>query len=165
MTDYEVREKVLQHLYDNRHTRRDGISVPQIAESLGLEIELVISAARQLDDLYQVRYDRTIGGRGGVKIITDGVTHIEGVGGKAPITVNQHTINTSSEKGISSVNIGDGTFNTKQINNIAITDVISKINDLEASNEEKAEAKNLLTQLTNHPLICAVVGGAVSGLL
>ena len=43
--------------------------------------------------------------------------------------------------------------------------MISKINDLEASNEEKAEAKNLLTQLTNHPLICAVVGGAVSGLL
>lgn len=165
MTDYEVRQQVLQHLYDNRHTRRDGIAVPEIAKSLGFEIELVKSAACQLNDLYQVRYERTIGGRGSVKIVTDGITHIEGVGGNSPITVNQNTFNTSSEKGISSVNVGDGTFNTNQINNIAITDVISKINNLEASNEEKAEAKNLLTQLTNHPLICAAVGGAVSGLV
>lgn len=166
MTDYEVRQQVLQHLYDNRHARRDGVAVPEIAETLGLDIELVMSAANQLDDLYQVRYENTVGGRGNVKIITDGITHIEGVGGSLPITVNQNTFNTSSESGNSNVNVGDGTLNSTQTNNVTmVTDVLEQLNALEAPPEKKEEAKSLVAQLTSNPLICAVVGGAVSGLV
>jgi hypothetical protein len=165
MTDYEIRQQVLQHLYDNRRTHSDGLSVPNIAESLELDIETIKTAARQLDDLYQVRYEKTIGGKGTVTITTDGVTEIEGVGGSTPITVNQNTFNTSSESGNSNVNVGDGTFNSTQTTNISVTDIIEKLNALEAPPEEKEEAKSLVTQLTHNPLICAVVGGAVSGLV
>lgn len=164
MTDYEVREKVLQFLYDNRHIRTHGIPVPEIAKTLELEIERVMGAARQLDDLYQVRYEKTIGGKGSVTITTDGITDIEGVGASTPITVNQNTFNTSSESGNSNVNVGDGTFNANEISVTAIAVAIENINSMNASPEEKQEAKSLLTKLTQHPLICAAVGGVVSGL-
>lgn len=166
MTDHEVRELVLQHLYENRHTRRDGISVPKIAQSLGLDIELVKSAARQLDDLTLARYERTVGGRGTVSITTYGVTDMEGMGGgSSPITLNQNTFNTSSESGTSNVIVGDGNVNSTKTTNIPVADLLDKLNALDASPEEKEEAKGLVTRLTHNPLICAVVGGAVSGLV
>lgn len=60
-----------------------------------------------------------------------------------------------------SAQVGDG--NTQNIYNV-FQEVIDKIDRAEATPEEKAEAKSLLTKFLEHPLTSSVVGGVAGSL-
>lgn len=53
-----------------------------------------------------------------------------------------------------------GNHNTQNIHNV-FQEVIDKIDKSDATPEEKAEAKSLLTKFLEHPLTSSVVGGAI----
>lgn len=53
-----------------------------------------------------------------------------------------------------------GNHNTQNIHNV-FQEVIDKIDKADATPEEKAEAKSLLTKFLEHPLTSSVVGGAI----
>jgi hypothetical protein len=60
-----------------------------------------------------------------------------------------------------SAQVGDG--NKQNIYNV-FQEVIDKIDRAEATSEEKAEAKSLLTKFLEHPLTSSVVGGVAGSL-
>ena len=60
-----------------------------------------------------------------------------------------------------SAQVGDG--NTQNIYNV-FQEVIDKIDRADATPEEKAEAKSLLTKFLEHPLTSSVVGGVAGSL-
>lgn len=62
----------------------------------------------------------------------------------------------------SQVQIGD--HNTQNIIN-AIQDLQNKIDAAAATPEEKAQAKGLLSQFLNHPVIVSILGGLSGGLV
>ena len=71
----------------------------------------------------------------------------------------QHTtFNISNSQGFQ---IGD--HNSQQFVSL-LKDIVSKIDSSSAPAEEKDEAKGRLAKFIEHPLVCAVVGGAVGGL-
>lgn len=68
----------------------------------------------------------------------------------------QQTINIHSAQ---AVQIGD--YNTQQIT-ATIQTLVQKIDASDASQDEKAEAKSLLQNFLDHPLVAAVIGAAIS---
>lgn len=72
---------------------------------------------------------------------------------------SSYTIGTIHVAG--SAQVGDG--NTQNIYNV-FQEVLDKIDSAEATPEEKAEAKSLLTKFLEHPLTSSVVGGVAGSL-
>lgn len=76
---------------------------------------------------------------------------------KAP--ASSTTINITNSQGIQ---VGD--YNSQQISN-RFSELIQAIEQSTATPEEKAEAKSALKGVLTNPIVAAVLGGAVSGLL
>ncbi|MGO4380382.1 hypothetical protein [Pseudoduganella sp. RAF53_2] len=75
-----------------------------------------------------------------------------------PLTKNT-TVNIHQSNGIQ---VGDN--NTQSIE-IAIENLLQRIENAKASTEQKAEAKGLLAKFLAHPLVTAVVGAGVTSLI
>ena len=74
---------------------------------------------------------------------------------------NYNTINTNGDAAIA--NIGDSNQSTVNIAN-AISELVQKIEAADVSEEEREEAKTLLSRALNNPLIAGLLSGAISGI-
>ncbi|MCS4265289.1 hypothetical protein [Serratia sp. BIGb0163] len=93
-------------------------------------------------------YDTKIGGFG---------PHFQLKVGSAKTMPAQSTQNINIHGG----NVQIGNNNRQEITN-SIETINNIINNSQASDEEKKEAKNLLAKLAEHPLVTSIVGGAIS---
>ena len=163
MKDNEVRGIVLQEYYDRR---REGTllwsnnAVQKITSKFGIDHIDLFRACDQLAEHGLISWEPvrmrgyTAGGAG--EISAFGVDVIEGEK-KAPIAINLgHNISIHS-----SPNVQIGNNNVQDVK-IEFEKIIGAINKSDATNEEKAEAKSLLKQYLEHPVVAAVIGGLAS---
>ena len=160
MKDSELRGHILDYYYKRR---RQSWSLPK-PEDLGLEVsELdILHVATQLGEQNLLEWKK-LGTHGNIhagmgKINAFGIDVVEG-NLQSPVKVEfvQHkTINVS---GSTNVVVGDN--NTV---NQSVQELLRAIDQTRGTTEQKAEAKTLLKQFLEHPLVSAVAGGAI-GLL
>lgn len=158
MNDNELRGKLLKELYENRREPWTQIGLDHFNDSAAQE---TVRIAEQLSQHSLIEFkmlNRHLGGQ--ARITAFGVDVIEGTA-RSPIAISigdSQTINISNS---SYVQVGD---NNSQTINSGVHALIKTINESTASQAEKDEAKSLLKKLLEHPLVSAVVGGAI-GLL
>ena len=93
--------------------------------------------------------------KGGLTL--EGDRYLEGESGDLLVksmTNNHYTFNNSQ-----GIQIGDG--NSQQLQ-ITLQQLVKEIDSSSGSEEQKKEAKNLLSKFLEHPLVVAVVGAAAS---
>ncbi|TLD69237.1 hypothetical protein FEM03_19260 [Phragmitibacter flavus] len=165
MKDNEIRGLVLDWFYDRRRQQRWELpSAADIGSPSGVTDQNVVLICDQLGQHGLIDW-KPIHQLGGVsfghgKINANGVDVIEGTV-TSPISISMDnsqniTISNSSNTAISGSNT--------QANTITIQDLISQIQNAEATWEEKEEAKGLLKRFLSHPLVASVSGSLV-GLL
>ncbi len=59
------------------------------------------------------------------------------------------------------VNVAGGSVNSPSLMNLSVGDILNKIENSDASSEQKASAKSKLSEFLTHPVVAAVVGGLV----
>lgn len=163
MKDTELRGIVLQKFYDNRRIdffrpepkhfepTLDGVDIFRICEQLKDHQLLNLTVYRPIDGV------GTVIGR----ISAHGVDVIEG---EATPEIKVHFVQHNTTNNISSstgVIVGD---NNQQNVTQHVEGLIRAIEASDGTPEEKAEAKSRLKSFLEHPLLAAVVGGAL-GLL
>ncbi|MHB8253856.1 MAG: hypothetical protein ACYDEV_09190 [Acidiferrobacter sp.] len=151
VTDYERRWELLKKLYDLR--KEQGLVSIGCNASQDRETKEDIRIATQLAEAGLISFkmvNRHIGGH--ATITAQGVDVVEGHA-KPDIAINI--------SGSSHFQIGD---HNSQTIHASVQALVETINTANADPSEKAEAKSLLRQFLEHPLVCAVAGGAV-GLL
>lgn len=162
MKDTQLRGIILQRYYERR---REGWFLPK-PEDLGVEVneQDILAVCDQLGEHnlleWKVRKDHGVVHAGMGKITAFGVDVVEGeaVADIKVEFVQNKTINIS---GSSNVVVGDN--NTQTISH-HINGLASIIDAADATSEQKDEARGMLRKFLEHPLVVAVVGGAV-GLL
>jgi len=92
------------------------------------------------------------------RISACGIDVVEGTVTSA-ISINMHDHRSVNVSGSSNVIVGDG--NTQNINENAES-LIRAINNMNAPSEQKEEAKSLLRNFLEHPLLTALAGGAIT---
>lgn len=78
---------------------------------------------------------------------------------RTPPTSKNTTVNIHQSSGIQ---VGD--YNSLTIGN-AVSELIQRIDEAQATPEQKATAKGKLSELLSHPLVSSIVGAAVTGLI
>ena len=157
--DNERRGELLKRFYDLRKEQAAvsiGVGASQDKEALE-----DIRIGRQLAEAGLINFkqvNRHIGGH--ATITAKGVDVVEGHATPGiAINIDQsRAINISSS---SNVQIGDHNIQTIHAGVQALVEAIDAAN---ADSSEKSEAKGLLRQLLEHPLVCAVAGGVVGRL-
>lgn len=158
MTDNELRGKLLKELYENRREMWTQIGLNHFNDPVAQDN---VRIAEQLDQHGLIEFkmlNRHLGGQ--ARITALGVDVIEGTA-PSPISISidgSQTINISN-----SSNFQAGNNNSQTINN-GVQALIKTINESGASQADKEEAKSLLKKLLEHPLVSAIIGGAI-GLL
>lgn len=161
-TDSEIRQRVLQYLYENRKAGKIiEVDIVNKKSILDLECEEAKRILKQLKNKDYVTYTDTASGPTDVSINDGGVGVIEGDRESGGNVTNYNTINTSGDAAIA--NIGDSNQSTVNIAN-AISELVQKIEAADASEEEREEAKTLLSRALNNPLIAGLLSGAISGI-
>lgn len=164
MKDGELRQQLLQWFYDNRGT--DWVCVG-FREGDGATFEDFARACDQLQEhnLIKWRPDRRqlddkritiIGGEAkitahGVDVIED--NHSKTSGMLVDNRMNVHISNSNA------VQVGHG--NSQQIDSITISQLTRLIDEAHAEEKDKVEAKSLLTRALEHPLVAALLVGAI----
>ena len=163
MKDKQIRTIVLQKFYEKR---REGIYQPSPDEFTGdPDYVAVMHICDQLSEHGLIDWKplrmRGMTVQGAGKITALGVDVIESEGRTAPVEfafpVSQHfTFNSPSNVQVGNNNIQ----NVQQVFN----DLLRKIDSLDATDEEKAEAKGLVRSLLKHPLVSSILGGLAGSL-
>lgn len=150
MTDYELRGELLRKLYERRQEGFVSIGADGFQNSVERDEARI---AQQLVEhgliTFKAANDR-LGGR--AQITAQGVDVVEGHA-KPDIAINI--------SGSSNFQIGD---HNSQTIHAGVQALVETINTSDADPSEKAEAKSLLRQFLEHPLVSAVASGAI-GLL
>lgn len=163
MKDTQLRGLLLQVFYDRR---REKLFLPKAAD-LGVDVneQDILQVCDQLhqhgmlDWISQKRHGQIAVGIGRINAFGIDVVEQEESPSIKVEFVKHQTINIS---GSNQVVIGD---NNSQVITQQIHDLISFIDSANATNEQKLEAKGLLRRFLEHPLIVAIGGAAVTGLL
>jgi hypothetical protein len=162
MKDTQLRGIILQRYYD---CRRQSWYLPTPSD-LGVQVDEqeILRICDQLSQHGLLEWKslkasgEIVAGMG--KITAQGVSVVEGevsTGIRVELVQN-HTVNIS---GSSNVVVGN---NNSQTINSSVIDLVNLINSMNATGEQKAEAKGLLRKFLEHPLLASIAGGAV-GLL
>jgi hypothetical protein len=151
MLDTELREQLLQGYYEKR---RSTERLPSELEEKYPEEEL-IRISKQLDEKNHINLNLNTSEDGTVvlwdaEITAEGVEYIEGKEEGAGPDVEIRN----------SQNIQVGSRNV-QIVQSAFQEIVEKINDKNASEQEKQEAKSRLAQFLRHPLVVSIVGDLI----
>jgi len=155
MTDTELRSKLLARLYESRS--EDYVIVGHDAENSPNARE-EIRIAQQLHEhgLIQLKVlNRHLGAT--ARLTARGVDVMEG-NFQPPIAIQvdrRQTINITESSGFQ---VGD--HNSQSIS-VGIQALLQQIDESSATTEEKAAAKSLVHKLLEHPLVSAIVGGAI----
>lgn len=160
MKDTELRGIVLQGFY--AHRRTDGFM--PISKDFEPELDMVdvLRISEQLNDhqLLEVKIQRMLGGGGFVigRISAHGVDVIEGEATPEIKVhfVQNHTVNISG-----STNVVVGDYNQQNVTQ-HLEGLVRAIEASGGTPAEKDEAKSRLKSFLEHPLLAAVVGGAIS---
>ena len=155
MTDTELRSELLAYLYESRS--KDFVMIGNNARHDPAHRE-EIRIAQQLDEHGLIKFkllNRNIGGT--AKITAHGVDVIEG-NIKPPIAIHVSKNQTINISGSSGFQVGD--HNSQSIK-IGIEALVQEIDSSSASADDKAEAKSLVRKVLEHPLVSAIVGGAI----
>lgn len=155
MTDNELRGRLLQDLYERRREDWVQIGLNQMNDP---DAQERIRIARQLDEhgLITLKIlNRHLGGM--AKITAKGIDVLEGVA-KSPISISIGSNQTYNISNSSNVQVGNN--NSQTINN-GLQALIKSIEESAGTQEQKEQAKSLLKKVLEHPLVSAVVGGAV----
>ena len=158
MNDNELRGKLLKELYDNRRETWTQIGLAHSNDPVAQETVRIAEQLRQHRLIEFKMLNRHLGGQ--ARITASGVDVIEGTT-RSPIPISidgSQTININN-----SSNFQVGNNNSQTINN-GVQALIKTINESSASQAEKEEAKSLLKKLLEHPLVSAIVGGAIGRL-
>ena len=165
--DSEIKQRVLQYLYEQRIEERNIQVSPRRGISiLDLEPVVAVSILKQLRDKDLVSYTATSDGPSSIRITTRGITQIEEGASESRGNVNISTDNSRTihtHGGSSTAIIGDNNQSTVNIAT-AIEQLVEKIEASDAPTNEKEEAKTLIKRAVNNPLIGHLLGGVVSGL-
>jgi hypothetical protein len=158
MKDSEIRGLILSYYYARR---RESWSLPKPEDLSGdLTEQDILHVANQLAEHHLLEW-RKQGSHGNInagigKINAFGIDVVEG-GAKTELKVefvHNKTINIS---GSTNVVVGDNNTVTQ-----SVRDLLTAIESSSGTQEQKVEAKGLLRQLLEHPLVAAVAGGAVA---
>jgi hypothetical protein len=160
MKDSEIRGLILEYYYARR---RDGWSLPK-PEDLGHDLTEtdILQVADQLAEHNLLEW-RKLGSHGEVragmgKINAFGIDVVEG-DAQADLKVEFVQNKTINISGSTNVVVGDSNTVTQSVH-----DLLNAIDSSTGTPEQKAEAKNLLRRFLEHPLVAAVVGGAIGAL-
>lgn len=160
MKDSEIRGLILQWYYNRR---REGWSLPEPADlGHGLDEKDILYVSDQLAEHNLLEWKK-VGSHGEIltgmgKINAFGIDVVEG-DNKADIKIELVQNKTINISGSSNVVIGDNNIATQ-----SVRDIIAAIENSTGTPEHKSEAKGLLRQFLEHPLVTSVAGGAL-GLL
>ena len=79
MTDQELRDRMLQSLYDQRHNKNGLVTLPAGLSMSDVQEHVLANILRQLRDKGLAKWHRTAGGpcRGAANVTTDGIHEIE----------------------------------------------------------------------------------------
>jgi hypothetical protein len=163
MKDSELRGYILQYFYDRRRER--SRPAPKAAD-LGVEVDEqdILHVCDQLGELNYLDWksqkstdyegDYFLGGIGkinayGIDIVEENATP------DIKVEFVQHNNNAVTISGSTNVNNIIGSNNT-----LTLSELAKAIESAEVSPQEKEEAKSLLNNLLNHPLVATLVGSA-----
>jgi hypothetical protein len=155
MTDTELRSRLLTHLYESRS--KDFVMIGNNARNDPASRE-EIRIAEQLHDHGLIKFkilNRNIGGT--ARITAHGVDVMEG-NIQSPVAIHVSKNQTINISGSSGFQVGD--HNSQSIK-VGIEALLQQIDASTASAEEKTEAKSFVRKLLEHPLVSAIVGGAI----
>ena len=151
---------------DARIQKKDGSVVGPIKASFTGNIIFVLDKEADIEE-GDVILRQLPSGRDERNIVTEAIFYSRGPGGigahyqlkfsrgsQAEPKKPSHTINIH---GAQSVQVGD--YNTQNIVN-SFEALVKKIENAEASIEEKEEAKGMLRRLLEHPLVVSIIGAA-----
>lgn len=169
-TDKELRGLVLKHLYDQRKTgRRDphpGVIMPDGSDREYFRICEQLKQAGLIDGEL-IHGPVPEGGyaviAGHVKIVAYGVDVVEDAGSSSPIPMDFSMI-TQHIHITDSTGIQVGNNNTLSIIS-ALQSLSTKIEQSDAPQSQKNEAKGLLEGLLKHPITVALLGAAAGGVV
>ena len=155
MTDIKLRSELLTRLYALRSkdyviVGQDSATNPDAREELRI--------AQQLQDHGLIKLailNRHLGAS--ARITASGVDVMEG-NIQPPIAIHMDKRQTINISGSSSFQVGD--HNSQSIT-VGIEALVQQIDASSATFEEKVEAQSLVRKLLEHPLVSAIVGGAI----
>lgn len=162
MTDNESRGLVLRAFYEHRKDSNPFVPSPEHFEGQ-LTVEEILRICEQLKGLGYVEggITRSFGGGGIalVRITARGSDVMEGMAKPIGITVMSNSYNISNSTNVA---IGDG---NQQTVNDCVAELARLIEAAKGTPQQKEEAKGLLRKFLEHPLLSAVAGGALAGLV
>jgi hypothetical protein len=162
MNDNQLRGLVLKYFYHNRRLQRGLLpGISDLGELQNVNDRDIVRACNQLADHNLIDWQKyeTFNGSGGLgNINAFGVDVIEGTA-KSPISINLDNSQSISVSGSSNVTISGS--NT-QGNTITLEDLISQVDNNNASDKDKDEARNLFRRFLEHPLVSSIADGAIS---
>ena len=165
MGEREMKQQILEWFYQRRDER--GLAAPEPADfSPPVPASAISRICKELDNQGSITWAGLMGPPGGVvgcgEITSQGITEYEDglYGAPSPVAVPVlQTIHISNSQGIQV-----GNYNTQNFVS-AMEQLIQQINNANTTTQEKEEAKSRLRDFLEHPLVCAIVGGTVEGLL
>lgn len=158
MTDNELRGIIIKLFYDKRRERDPFTPQPEDFDPPIPEVDLfrICAQLRQHGLLEWYPIDTFDSQSGWGKISASGVDVVETKGSSSPIgitfTHTQHISVSNSQ----AVQIGNGNI---QSISFVIENLINKIEQISASDEDKKEAKYRLKAFLEHPLVTTILGG------
>ena len=165
MSEREMKHQVLEWFYQRRDER--GMAGPEPGDfDPPVPASAISRICEELDQQGTIRWTGLMGPPGSVvgcgQITSPGITEYEDglYGGPAPVLVPVvQSIHISNSQGIQV-----GNYNTQNFVS-AIEQLIQQINNANVTTQEREEAKSRLRGFLEHPLVSAIVGGTVEGLL
>jgi len=170
MKDTELRGLILQYFYDRR--RKDRLPAPKPAD-LDVDVDVddqdILQVCDQLREYNLLKWTASkstdydsLGeiSFGFGKINAFGIDVVEGEATpEIKVEFVQHNNNTVTITGSTGVNNIIGSNNT-----LTLPELVKAVESADATPQEKEEAKTLLREFLEHPLVSAIAGGA-AGLL
>jgi hypothetical protein len=160
MKDTELRGILLQKFYDRRREGRTSLNYLELSDDIRADAGRICAQLAENDLItwhpVHLRGSRHHDGMG--EITARGIEVVEGETKPAvPVQIDQshHYTFTDSHHNI----VGDRNV---QLANLTLAELTRQIDKAEVAVSEKNEAKNLLQQFLEHPLVCALAGGLAS---
>jgi len=165
MKDNEIRGVLLQRYYDRRREQYIDIEPDELPVPITKDDILYVSS--QLADHGLIEFKPALSGQGQIvagrgHILAPGVDVVENEGAGAPIQISFDQSTNITVENSSNVQLGKGNIQGETIN---IQKLVMAIDDANASQKEKQEAKSKLEQFLNHPLVKAILGSITKTIL
>jgi len=156
MQDKELRAVILRKLYDQR--QRNVIALT--ASDVGADVPFseVRRICRQMQHYGLVKYLADDGRKAQVRLLAPGVDAVESRGSKSPVEIQFAPIQNVNI--INSSNVVVGHVNVQEVK-LSIEKLVAAINQSSGSEEQKEQARSLLSRFLEHPLVTSIAGGLV----